>query len=87
MTVYDAETRSLLQNGQPKPSISTYDQPDVNPDGSVDISFGPRAPKGKEKNWVKTVPGRGWFTYPPPLRPAGAFLRADLEAGRYREDP
>ena len=62
MTVYDAETRSLLQNGQPKPSISTYDQPDVNPDGSVDISFGPRAPKGKEKNWVQTVPGRGWFT-------------------------
>ena len=62
VTVYDAETRSLLQNGQPKPSISTYDQPDVNPDGSVDISFGPRTPKGNEKNWVKTVPGRGWFT-------------------------
>lgn len=63
MTVYDPETRSLLQNGQPKPSISTYDQPDVNPDGSVDISFGPRAPKGKEKNWVQTVPGRGHFVW------------------------
>ena len=61
VTVYDAETRSLLQNGQPKPSISTYDQPDVNPDGSVDISFGPRAPKGQEKNWVQTVPGKGHF--------------------------
>ena len=34
----------------------------MNPDGSVDISFGPRTPKGKEKNWVQTVPGRGWFT-------------------------
>ena len=63
MTVYDAETRSLLQNGQPKPSISTYDQPDVNPDGSVDIFFGPRAPKGKEKNWVQTVPGKGCFVW------------------------
>ncbi len=30
VTVYDAETRSLLQNGQPKPSISTFDQPEVN---------------------------------------------------------
>ena len=63
VTVYDAETRSLLQNGQPKPSISTYDQPDVNPDGSVDISFGPGAPKGKEKNWVRTVPGKGFFVW------------------------
>jgi hypothetical protein len=63
VTVYDAETRSLLQNGQPKPSISTYDQPDVNPDGSVDISFGPRAPEGQEKNWVRTVPGKGFFVW------------------------
>ena len=30
-------------------------------DGSVDIYFGPQAPKGKEKNWIKTVPGKGWF--------------------------
>ena len=63
VTVYDAETRSLLQNGQPKPSISTYDQPEVNADGSIDIYFGPSAPAGKEKNWVKTLPGQGWFTY------------------------
>ena len=63
VTVYDAETRSLLQNGQPKPSISTYDQPEVNADGAIDIYFGPSAPAGKEKNWVKTLPGQGWFAY------------------------
>ena len=63
VTVYDADTRSLLQNGQPKPSLSTYDKPEANADGSVDVFFGPRAPKGKEKNWVKTVPGKGWFPY------------------------
>ena len=62
VTVYYAETRSLLQNGQPKPSISTFDQPEVNADGSIDIYFGPSAPGGKEKNWVKTLPGKGWFT-------------------------
>ena len=61
VTIYDAETRSLLQNGRPKPSISTYDRPDGNPDGSVDISFGPGAPKGREQNWVQTVPGKGFF--------------------------
>ena len=63
VTVYDAETRSLLQNGQPKPSISTYDLPAENLDGSIDIYFGPQAPQGKEKNWIKTLPGQGWFTY------------------------
>jgi len=63
VTVYDAEMRSLLQNGQPKPSLSSYDQPEVNADGSVDIYFGPGAPAGKENNWIKTLTGRGWFTY------------------------
>ncbi len=37
---------------------------DLNEDGSVDLYFGPIPPaQGSEKNWVKTVPGEGWFTY------------------------
>ena len=32
-----------------------------NADGSVDLYFGPEPPVGKEANWVKTVPGKGWF--------------------------
>lgn len=63
VTVYDAETRSLLQNGQPKPSLSTFDQPEMNADGSIDVYFGPSAPASKDKNWIKTLPGKGWFTY------------------------
>jgi hypothetical protein len=34
-----------------------------NADGSVDLYFGPSAPKGFEKNWIPTVPGRAWFTW------------------------
>ena len=30
-------------------------------DGSVDLYFGPKAPQGKEDNWLQTVPGKGWF--------------------------
>jgi hypothetical protein len=56
-------TPPLLQNGAPKPSISSFDQPEENPDGSVDILFGPQAPQDNEKNWIKTLPGQGWFTY------------------------
>ena len=29
----------------------------VNPVGSVDLYFGPKAPEGKESNWVPTRPG------------------------------
>ncbi len=33
-----------------------------NPDGSVDVYFGPKAPKGKETNWLPTVPGKKFFS-------------------------
>jgi hypothetical protein len=32
----------------------------INPDKSVDVYFGPKAPTGKENNWVQTIPGKGW---------------------------
>ena len=28
---------------------------------SVNLYFGPKPPKGKERNWVQTTPGKGWF--------------------------
>ncbi|MGX6569781.1 DUF1254 domain-containing protein [Cupriavidus necator] len=61
VTVYDTKSRSMLQNGQKFPTVSQYTNPDKNPDGSIDIYFGPKAPAGKEKNWIRTLPDRGWF--------------------------
>ena len=29
---------------------------------SVDVYFGPTAPKGKEDNWIQTIPGKDWNT-------------------------
>ena len=59
--VYDNETRSELQTDQQFPSIGSQKRDlVVNPDGSVDVWFGPTAPKGHESNWVQTVPGKGW---------------------------
>jgi hypothetical protein len=47
---------------QPFPSInSKVAKLDYNKDGSVDIYFGPKAPKGHEKNWIQTVPKKSWF--------------------------
>jgi hypothetical protein len=60
-TLYDVQTRSMLQTDVRFPEISSADgkvQP--NPDGSYDIYFGPTAPTGKEANWLQTIPGKGW---------------------------
>jgi len=60
--VYDNQTRSMLQTDQKAPSVSSQDKGfKVNADGSVDVYFGPKAPAGFEKNWVQTIPGKGWF--------------------------
>ena len=32
-----------------------------NADGSVDVYFGPKAPKAHESNWVQTAPDKQWF--------------------------
>ena len=61
--VYDSQTRSMLQTDARFPSVSSQNKSvQSNPDGSVDVYFGPKAPAGRESNWVQTVPGKSWFT-------------------------
>jgi hypothetical protein len=63
-TVYDTNTRSEIATDQHKAAIrSLFEKPKPNPDGSIDLYFGPKAPLGKENQWVKTIPGEGWFVY------------------------
>lgn len=62
-TVYDNETRCFVDTGV-APDRSSRDDIVKNADGSVDLYFGPEAPVGKPAaNWIKTIPGKGWFTY------------------------
>ena len=61
VAVYDPITGSGLDNGQPFPSLSTMDKPVQNADGTFDIYFGPKSP-GEGKNYLATLPGKGWFT-------------------------
>jgi hypothetical protein len=62
VTAYDPATRSLLDvGGNRNKSVGSREQPIANPDGSVDVYFGPRAPGGKERNWVPTRSGKGFF--------------------------
>lgn len=61
ITLYDNETRSILDNGEPAARLSSFTDPVMNADGSYDLYFGPNPIDGKEKNFVKTAPGKGWF--------------------------
>lgn len=61
--LYSDQTRSMIQTDQQFPSVSSQTKGLlINADGSIDVYFGPKAPAGKEKNWVQTVSGKGWNT-------------------------
>lgn len=62
IVIYDPQTRSELQTSNPFPSKNSKSGNMVkNADGSVDLYFGPKAPEGKEQNWIETVPKKSWF--------------------------
>jgi hypothetical protein len=63
ITLYDTETRCFIDNPHDTAGLDSRMDLIKNADGSVDLYFGPIAPTGKEKNWIPTVPGRGWFAY------------------------
>lgn len=60
--LYDNWTRAILANGQHVASKNSYDDAIIaNDDGSITLHFGPEAPTEGEGNWIRTVPGKGWF--------------------------
>jgi hypothetical protein len=67
LTVYDNQTRSMLDTPQryPRAGSQSYPSPaaEAAADGSTTIYFGPKQLEGvKRGNWIRTMPGKGWFT-------------------------
>jgi len=60
VTAYDPTSRSLLDSGG-NITVGSMRDPEANADGSVDVYFGPMAPEGQGKNWIKTDPTKGFF--------------------------
>ena len=61
--VYDPQTRSLLQTEDRYPSLNSLSgSVAANSDGSIDLHFGPEPGEDHNGNWIRTVPGKGWFT-------------------------
>jgi len=58
VTAYDRDTHALIKNMPRASRSSQIPEIQKNADGSIDVYFGPRAPTGKESNWVPTDPAR-----------------------------
>lgn len=56
---YSMKTKGFIANTKPVGLSSQDKNLKANADGTKDIYFGPKAPKGMESNWVQT--GEDWF--------------------------
>ena len=66
VTLYDNETRSMLETPQrfPRAGSQSYPTPaaTANDDGSTTLTFGPERPTDSPaENWIQTTEGKGWF--------------------------
>jgi hypothetical protein len=66
LTVYDNQSRSMLQTDQrfPRAGSQSYPSPaaQAGADGKTTVYFAPSKPAGvKDGNWIQTLPGKGWF--------------------------
>ncbi len=66
-TLYDNQTRSMLQTPQryPRAGSQSYPSPaaEAAEDGSTTVWFAPEQPEGVARgNWIQTDPSKGWFT-------------------------
>jgi hypothetical protein len=64
--LYDNQTRSMLQTGQPYPKVGNLNYPRpaavANDDGSTTIYIGPQLPAGvKDGNRIQSTPDKGYF--------------------------
>jgi hypothetical protein len=67
LTLYDNQTRSMLDTPQryPRAGSQSYPSPaaEANADGSTTVYFAPTQPAGVPRgNWIQTMPRKGWFT-------------------------
>ena len=66
-TLYDNQTRSMLQTPQkyPRAGSQSYPSPaaEAASDGTTTVYFAPSQPKDVARgNWIQTDPAKGWFT-------------------------
>ncbi len=89
-TLYDNQTRSMLQTAQrfPRAGSQSYPSPaaEANADGSTTVYFGPNKPDGvKDGNFIQTLPGKGWFVILRLYSPLESFFNKSWKPSEIEE--
>lgn len=64
VTLYDNQTRSFVETDQNRSALrSLFELKNMDSKAPYELFFGPRAPIGKENQWIQTDPNRAWFAY------------------------
>jgi hypothetical protein len=90
ITLYDNQTRSMLQTDQrfPRAGSQGYPTPPAraDADGSTTIWFGPKRPSDVAAgNFVQTMPAQGWFAILRFYNPLDAFFDKSWRPGEIEE--
>jgi hypothetical protein len=85
-TLYDNQTRSMLQTPQkyPRAGSQSYPSPEAEAaaDGTTTVWFAPEQPDGVPRgNWIQTDPEKGWFTILRFYNPLPPFFTKEWRAG------
>lgn len=85
-TLYDNQTRSMLDTPQrfPRAGSQGYPSPaaEKNADGSITVYFSPAQPNGVARgNWIQTIPGKGWNTILRLYSPMPSFFSKEWKPG------
>jgi hypothetical protein len=86
LTLYDNQTRSMLQTAQKYPRAGSQNYPspaaEVAEDGSTTVWFSPEQPEGVARgNWIQTDPQKGWFTLLRLYNPMPTFFTKEWRPG------
>jgi hypothetical protein len=86
LTLYDNQTRSMLQTPQLYPRAGSQEYPspaaEAEADGSTVVYFSPTRPDGiAEGNWIQTDPEKGWNTLLRFYSPLQPFFDKSWRAG------
>lgn len=86
LTVYDTQTRSMLDTPQryPRAGSQTFPSPAAKPDadGTTTVYFAPEQPDGVLRgNWIQTIPGKGWYVFLRLYGPLESFFDKTWQPG------
>ena len=81
VTAYDRQTHALIRNVDRASRASNNTDVQKNPDGSVDLYIGPKAPEGKQPNWIPTDPQRQFELMFRAYGPTKAFFEKQWTLG------